>query len=51
MVGVRSTIGNSGFNTTGRSFVVEDESKGSQKPLPPNQIPQDRLINPSVAQG
>ncbi len=50
MVGIRSTIGNSGFNTTGRNFVVDDESK-SQKTLAQNQIPQDRLINPSVAQG
>lgn len=51
MVGIRSTIGNSGFNATGRNFVVEDESKGSQRTLAPDQIPQDRLINPSVAQG
>jgi hypothetical protein len=54
MVGIRSTIGNNGNTTrlaTGRNFVVEDESRGAPVALTPDQIPQDRMVNPAVAQG
>jgi hypothetical protein len=51
MVGIRSTIGNSGFNTTGRNFVIGDESKGTSRVLSNDQIPQDRVMNQAVAQG
>ena len=50
MVGIKSTIGNSNFEKpTNRNFIVEDES--DNKVLKQNQIPKERLINPSVAQG
>jgi hypothetical protein len=53
MVRIHSTIGDSGFNTAGRNFVVEDESisQNRQRPLESNQIPQNRQINPSAVAG
>lgn len=52
MVGIHSTIGNTDYNSVGRNFVVDDKSKSiQQKPLDQNQIPQNRIINPSIAAG
>lgn len=54
MVKIQSSIGEGGFQASGRNFVVEDESpqrSPRQRPLAQDQISQDRQINPAVAAG